>query len=120
MYEKKYFDRLISDVVELVDGLVQLFPATQQRQSELVAEEIREIEAQPAFPEIEAAAEDVDSLLVSLIQRALAAQGSHNVTRNTVTGEAEAQYGDQYARGAQHTGPGHSYDSNTALGKVKA
>ncbi|KAF2647277.1 hypothetical protein K491DRAFT_699732 [Lophiostoma macrostomum CBS 122681] len=120
VYEKKYFDRLISDVSELVDGLVQLFPATQQRQSELVVEEVHEIESQPALAEIEAAAEDVDSLLVSSVQRALAAQGSHSFTRNTVTGEVEAQYGNQYARGAQHTGPGHSYDGNTASGKVKA
>ncbi|KAF2737001.1 hypothetical protein EJ04DRAFT_139569 [Polyplosphaeria fusca] len=120
LYEKKHFDRLISDVVELVDGLVQLFPATQKRQSELVIEDVQELESQPALPEIEAAAEDVDSLLASSVQRALATQGSHNFTRNTATDEADAQYGDQYARGAQHTGPGHSYDGNTASGKAKA
>ncbi|EUC40024.1 hypothetical protein COCMIDRAFT_67068, partial [Bipolaris oryzae ATCC 44560] len=78
LYEKKHFDRLISDIVELVDSLVQLFPATQQRQSELVVEEVQEIESHPALPEIEAAAVDVDSLLLSSVQRALAAQGSHN------------------------------------------
>lgn len=101
LYEKKYFDRLISDVVQLVDGLVQLFPTIQQRQSELVVEEVLEIESQPVLAEIEAAAEDVNSLLVSSVRIALAAQGSHNFTGNTVTSEVEAQYGDQYARGAQ-------------------
>ncbi|KAF2682903.1 hypothetical protein K458DRAFT_419142 [Lentithecium fluviatile CBS 122367] len=119
LYEKKYFDRLISDVVQLVDGLVQLFPATRLRQSELIVEEAQEIESQSALPEIEAAAEDVDSELVFSVQRALAAQGSHKFTGNTVTGEADAQYGDQYARGAQHTGPGHSFVENTASEKAK-
>jgi len=120
LYEKKHFDRLISDVVELVNGLVQLFPATQQRQNELVVEEVQEIRSQPALPEIEAAAKDVDSLLVYSVQRVLAAQGSHKITNNMVTGDADAQYGDQYARGAQHIGPGHIIDGNTASGKAKA
>jgi hypothetical protein len=119
LYEKKSFDRLISDVVELIEGLTQLFPATQQRQSELVVEEVREIQSQPAFAEVETAAEGIDTLLASSIQQALAAEGSHNFTGNTVTGEADAQYGDRYARGAQHTGPGHSYDSNMASRKAK-
>lgn len=120
LYEKKYFDRLISDVAELVEGLIKLFPATQQRQSELIVEEVQEIESQPAFTEIKSAAEDVDSLLVSSVQQALTAQGSHNFTGNTVTDEADAQYGDQYAQGAQHTGPGHSFVGNMASGKAKA
>jgi hypothetical protein len=120
LYEKKYFDRLISDVTQLVKGLVQLFPATQQRQSELVVEEVQEMESQPAFTEIESAAEGVDSLLISSVQQALAAQGSHSFTRNTATGEADAQYGNQYARGAQHTGPGHSYTENVTSEKAKA
>ncbi|KAF2994065.1 hypothetical protein E8E13_002393 [Curvularia kusanoi] len=95
LYEKRYFDRLIVDVVSLIEDLTQLFPAIQQRQSELVAEEIREIVSQPAFAEVESAAEDIDTLLVSSIQQALAAQGSHNFNKNTVTDEADAQYGDQ-------------------------
>ncbi|RII04486.1 hypothetical protein CUC08_Gglean011873 [Alternaria sp. MG1] len=120
LYEKKHFDRLISDVVELVDGLTQLFPATQQRQSELVVEEVREIESQPAFAELETAAEGIDTLLASSIQQALAAQGSHNFTKNTATDEANAQYGDEYARGAQHAGSGHTFNENMASGKAKA
>lgn len=120
LYEKKHFDRLISDVVELVDGLTQLFLATQQRQSELVVEEVREIESLPAFAELETAAEGIDSLLASSIQQALAAQGSHNFTKNTATDEANAQYGDEYARGAQHAGSGHTYNENLASGKAKA
>lgn len=120
LYEKKYFDRLISDVVQLVEGLTQLFPATQQRQSELVVEEVREIESQPALSEVEATAGDIDGLLLSSIQQALAAQGTHHFTRNTVTGEADVRYGDQYARGAQHIGPGHSFIENIASRKAKA
>lgn len=120
LYEKKHFDRLISDVVELVDDLNQLFPATQQRQSELVVEEIREIKSQPAFAEVETAAEGIDTLLASSIQQALAAQGSHNFTKNTATDEANAQYGDEYTRGAQHAGSGHIYNENLASGKAKA
>jgi hypothetical protein len=119
LYEKKYFDRLINDVAQLVEGLIQLFPATQQRQGELVVEEVEEIRSQPAFKEIETAAEGIDNLLVSSVQRALATQGSHNFTRNTATGETDAQYGDQYTQGAKHIGFGHSYVENTASGKVK-
>ncbi|KAF2229458.1 hypothetical protein EV356DRAFT_571130 [Viridothelium virens] len=119
LYEKKYFDRLISDVIQLVEGLIQLFPATRQRQSELVVEEIQEIKSQPALPEIEAAAEDIDGLFVSSVQQVLAAQGSHNFTGNIVTDKAEAQYGDQYGRGAQRTGPGHLYSGNTASEEAK-
>lgn len=119
LYEKKHFDRLIIDVVELIEGLTQLFPATQQRQSELVVEEVQEIESQPAFAEVETAAEGIDSLLVSSIQQAVAAQGSHSFNNSTATDEADAQYGDQYARGAQHTGPGHVYNENMASGKAK-
>jgi hypothetical protein len=120
LYEKKLFDRLISDVVELVEQLIQLFPATQQRQRELVVEEVREIEAQPAFAEVETAAEGIDTLLASSLQQALAAQGSHNFTENTVTGEAKAHYGDENAPGAQHTGSGHLFNKNVASGKAVA
>lgn len=120
LYERKHFDRLLSDVGELIEGLVQLFPATQQRQSELVVEEVQELEAQPAFAEVEAAADGVDDLLTSSIQQALAAQGSHSFANNTVTDEADAQYGDQHAQGAQGTGPGHTYSGNMASKKAKA
>lgn len=120
LHEKKAFDRLISDVTELAEKLIQLFPATQQRQEELIAEEVREIKAEPAFAEVETAAEGIDTLLVSWIQQGLAAQGSHNFTRNTVTDEADAHYGDQYARGAQQTGPGHVFNENVASKKAKA
>jgi len=119
LYEKRYFDRLISDVVQIVEGLIDGFPATKQRQSELVVEEVQENESQSALAEIETAAEGVDSLLVSSIQRTLAAQSRHNFTGNSVTGEAKVQYGDQYVRAAQHTGPGHSYSGNTASERAR-
>jgi hypothetical protein len=117
LYEKKYFDRLICDVTQLVEGLIQLFPATQRLQSELVVEEIQEIESLPAFTEVKTAAEGIDSLLVSSVQQALASQGSHKFIRNITTGEADVHYGNQYARGtqlAEHTGPGHLFVENIA------
>lgn len=120
LFEKKPFDRLISDVTELVEQLIQLFPATQPRQRELVVEEIREIEAQPALTEVKTAAEGIDTLLVSSIQQTLAAQGSHNFNKSTVTDEADAQFGDQYAREAQNTGAGHTYNESMASRKAKA
>jgi type IV secretory pathway VirJ component len=119
LYERKYFDRVINGVAQLVEGLIQLFPATQQRQSELVVEEVEVIKSQPACKEIETAAEGIDNLLISSVQQALATQGSHSFTRNTATDEADAQYGDQYTQGVEHIGFGHSYVENTASGKVK-
>jgi hypothetical protein len=120
LYERKHFDRLIGDVVELIEGLVQLFPATRKRQDELVVEEVQELEAQPAFAEVEVAADGVDDLLATSIQQVLAAQGSHSFTNNTVTDKAAAQYGDQHARGAQGSGSGHTYSGNTASKEANA
>jgi len=43
LYEKKYFERLIADIIELVDSLVETFPAVRQAQQDLCKEEVSEI-----------------------------------------------------------------------------
>jgi hypothetical protein len=58
LYQEKQFRRLIEDITELVDSLVELFPATQQVQRELCDKEISAIgesEALSVLKEIAAA-----------------------------------------------------------------
>jgi hypothetical protein len=43
LYEKKYLERLIADINELVDSLVKIFPAVRQAQQDLCREEVLEI-----------------------------------------------------------------------------
>jgi hypothetical protein len=43
LYEEKHFNRLIEDIIELVDGLVELFPAVRQEQLKLCEVEVSEI-----------------------------------------------------------------------------
>jgi hypothetical protein len=43
LYEKKHFERLIADIIELVDRLVETFPAVRQAQQDLCKEEVSEI-----------------------------------------------------------------------------
>ena len=58
LYQEKHFRRLIEDLTELVDSLVELFPATQQAQRELCDAEVSafgESEAISVLKEIAAA-----------------------------------------------------------------
>ncbi|KAF1960185.1 hypothetical protein CC80DRAFT_438777 [Byssothecium circinans] len=43
LYKKKYFERLIADIIELVDDLIKTFPAVRQAQQDLCKEEVSEI-----------------------------------------------------------------------------
>jgi hypothetical protein len=70
LYQEKHFRRLIEDITELVDSLVELFPATQQSQRELCDTEISAIgegEGMSVLKEIAAAQ---DKLLEQAIKKA--------------------------------------------------
>lgn len=43
LYEEKYLNRLIEDIVSLVDGLQEVFPATKEKQLKLCEAEVSEI-----------------------------------------------------------------------------
>jgi len=50
LYEEKHFRRLIEDVIDLVNGLVETFPAVQQEQRELCEVEVSEIGTSDGLP----------------------------------------------------------------------
>lgn len=59
---EKHFKRLIGDIIDLVNDLVQLFPAVQQEQRELCALEVAEIGADESLSVLRdiAASQDKD------------------------------------------------------------
>lgn len=63
LYEKKHFKRLVEDITDLVNDLVQLFPAVQQEQRRLCDVEVCEIggagQSLPILKDI-AASQDID------------------------------------------------------------
>ncbi|KAF1929479.1 uncharacterized protein M421DRAFT_420005 [Didymella exigua CBS 183.55] len=70
LYQEKHFRQLIKDITELIDSLVQLFPATQQSQRELCDREVSAIgegEGMSVLKEIAAAQ---DTLLEHAITKA--------------------------------------------------
>jgi hypothetical protein len=79
----------------------------------------REVQAETPAEASGIAAEGTNTLPNSSIQQAPATQYSHNFNYNTATDDVDAQYGNEYARGAQHTGSGHTYNENKASGKAK-
>ena len=119
LYEEKHFNRLIEDVTTLVDGLVELFPATQGRLQQLSLEEAQEMKEEPSLGVLEEAAEDIDPLLQTSVQQVLTGREGHIFTRNLVTDDARVRFGDENVAGASLTGSRHTYDSNIASGKSR-
>jgi len=119
LYEEKHFHRLIEDVTALVDGLVELFPATRGRLQQLSLEEAQEMEEEPSLGVLEEAAEDIDPLLQTSVQQVLTGRKGHIFIRNLATDDARVRYGDENVAGATLAGSRHTYDSNTASGKSR-
>ena len=119
LYEEKHFHRLIEDVTTLVDGLVELFPATRGRLQQLSLEEAQEMEEEPSLGVLEEAAEDIDPLLQTSVQQVLTGRKGHIFIRNLATDDARVRYGDENVAGATLAGSRHTYDSNTASGKSR-
>ena len=119
LYEEKHFNRLIEDVTTLVDGLVELFPATRERLQQLSLEEAQEMEEEPSLGVLEEAAEGIDLLLQTSVRQVLTGREGHIFIRNLATDDARVRYGDENVAGVTLTGSGHTYDSNTASGKSR-
>jgi len=119
LYEEKHFNRLIEDVTTLVDGLVELFPATRERLQQLSLEEAQEMEEEPSLGVLEEAAEGIDPLLQTSVRQVLTGREGHIFIRNLATDDARVRYGDENVAGVTLTGSGHTYDSNTASGKSR-
>ena len=86
-YQEKHFRRLIEDIAELVDGLVELFPAAQQQQRELCDKEVLAIGEGEGLSILKEIAAAQDTLLKQAIDEAtdsagrsyhIVFSGSHN------------------------------------------
>ncbi|KAF3029617.1 hypothetical protein E8E12_000606 [Didymella heteroderae] len=80
LYQEKQFRRLIEDITELVDSLVELFPATQQTQRELCDREVSAIGESEGIAVLKEIAAAQDRLLEQAIAKATAgADKSHHI-----------------------------------------
>jgi hypothetical protein len=72
LYEEKNFTRLIEDISELVDGMVDLFPGTQEEQRKLCEEEVSEMnKTQEVMPLLKEIAAGQDKLLSEVVVRVI-------------------------------------------------
>jgi hypothetical protein len=71
LYEKKYFERLIADIIELVDSLVETFPAVRQAQHDLCKEEVSEIGSNEILTTLDGIAASQDQDLHAVILEVL-------------------------------------------------
>lgn len=116
LYEGKHFNRLIEDVAALVDALLEIFPASQGRQQLLGAQEAEEMKDEPRLDAVEEAADGVDTLFQSSVQRVIAGQKGHSFTNNVIMDDARVRYGDEFSGIFVASGVGHSYDGNKISG----
>ncbi|KAF2181394.1 hypothetical protein K469DRAFT_458835, partial [Zopfia rhizophila CBS 207.26] len=80
LYQEKQFRRLIEDITELVDGLVELFPAGQQSQRDLCDMEVSTIGRNESISVLRKIAADQDKLLEEAFTKASNnAERSHHI-----------------------------------------
>lgn len=80
LYREKQFRRLMEDITELVDGLVELFPAAQQSQRELCDLEVSRMGEGEGIPVLKEIAAAQDKLLEQAITKATDSRNtSHHV-----------------------------------------
>ena len=63
LYEEKHFKRLIEDITNLVDDLIELFPAAQASQKKLCTAEVVEMSANGNLPMLGTVLQGQDKLL---------------------------------------------------------
>ena len=71
LYEEKHFRRLVEDVTELVNDLVELFPAAQAPQRELCEMEVLELATDESLPVLKDICVDQDKYLEAAIIKAI-------------------------------------------------
>jgi Skp family chaperone for outer membrane proteins len=80
LYQEKHFRRLIEDITELVDSLVELFPATQQVQRDLCDTEVSVIGENEGISVLKEIAAAQDKFLEQAItERVDGADKSHHI-----------------------------------------
>lgn len=83
LYEEKHFRRLIEDVIDLVNDLIETFPAVQQEQRELCEVEVTEIGTSDSFPILKDIAVSQDKDLEAAISKVLRSNVSLRATEST-------------------------------------
>ena len=71
LYEERHFERLIEDITNLVNGLVELFPAAESSQRGLCRQEVSELGTNEDLPLLRDLANIVDSNLEAAVTEAL-------------------------------------------------
>lgn len=71
LHEKKHFERMIEDIIELVNALVETFPAVRQTQRDLCTVEVSEIGTNESLPVLENIAASQDQDLQAAISEVL-------------------------------------------------
>jgi hypothetical protein len=115
LYDEKQFNRLIEDVTQLVDDLVDLFPAA-ERQQQLCRIEMDTLGKESDLEPLKDAARGVDDLFQKNVEKAIETREGHRYSNIQATDEAKMMIGDFVAAGSIPTGPGHIYNSITASG----
>ncbi|KAH7357338.1 prion-inhibition and propagation-domain-containing protein [Pyrenochaeta sp. MPI-SDFR-AT-0127] len=102
LYEEKHFKRLIEDITDLVNDLVQLFPAVQQEQRRLCGVEVSEIgTAHSSLPILKDIAASQDKDLENAIVDFLKSNGIGGSTFNNYNSKISQQIGTVHIHGAQ-------------------
>jgi Prion-inhibition and propagation len=114
VYDKKALNSLISDLRELVDDLVKLFPAAQPSQRQLCEVEVSELEDNMLVL-MQDIAKDDDEIMEEVARAEIAQrkERGHSFEKFDIEGKSDLKFraGNFVARGATVTGPGSSYDN---------
>lgn len=117
LYGKNDLDRLVSDITELTNQLVLLFPARASVQKELCAEEVQEMD-DGSLPLLAEVANEQDPLVAEAARSLMQARG-HTFIRPHARDGASEHNGDRIH--ANYRGPvgglSHKYDHPLAEGK---
>jgi hypothetical protein len=116
LYGKNDLDRLVSDITELTNQLVSLFPARASVQKELCAEEMQEID-DSSLPLVAEVADQQDPLVADAARSLMQARG-HTYTAPHARGGASQHVGDHIRDGYRGAvgGLSHTYDRPLAEG----
>ncbi|RAH79096.1 hypothetical protein BO86DRAFT_367342 [Aspergillus japonicus CBS 114.51] len=85
LYEEKNFTRLIEDINELVNDLVELFPGIEDAQRKLAEEEVSEMKSiKGALPILKEVAADQDNLLTETVVKVIQQTSTTTYTNSVV------------------------------------
>lgn len=111
IYEEKHFRRLIDDVSDLVDGLVDLFPAARNMQRRLCEMEVSEMmDEADSLPVLKSIVADRDAYLEAAVAMAMEDRKGHSYKNIKGSDRAKLRSGDEVFDGAQVTGRSHTYE----------